>query len=155
MNPCDVYSNWDELDHLSALEGLIQDALGEWGFDSVMVVNGGAPGGGAPGEYKDGTIYLDLDNKEWDEYFGDPLAAMGIAYHEAIHAMVEQAGFDFDTDDPLEADLQEEMFSAYLGTKAADEALDGCECKDALVSSIPVPIDGDAPPFPWTCDLDD
>jgi hypothetical protein len=154
MNPCDVYSDWDELDHLGALDGLIQDALSEWGFDSVTVVNGEAPGGGAPGEYKDGTIYLDLDNEEWAEWFGDPFEAMTIAYHEAIHAMIEQAGFDFDTEDLFEANYMEEIFAASLGANAADEALEGCACEEALVSSIPVPVNGDAPPFPWVCDLD-
>lgn len=152
MDPCKVYEAWDETDRLPLLDVLIQDTLGEWGFDGVKVVMGEAPGKGAPAEYKDGTIYFDLENEEWAEVYNDPFEAMAIAYHETMHAMFEQVDFEFDGIDEFDDSWQEEVMAGVLGTQTALEALEGCMCQEPTVSSIPV--EGDAPPFPWVCDMD-
>ena len=140
MGPCETYEFWGEIDRFEALRDLVSDALNEWGFDDVDFVNGEGPGGGAPGEYDDGIIYLDMDN----EAFDDPETGMSIAYHEAMHAMLDQAGLST-------FDLEEELEAGYLGARAADEALQGCECSEPVSSQ---PTGSEAPPFPWRCDLD-
>ena len=138
MDPCDAFEGWDDGDRLEMLQELIADALAEWGFDGVDVVN--APVDGAPGEYDSGIIYLDLDNPA----FEDAQDAMSVAYHEVMHAMLDQAGLGG-------GGLEEELEAGFLGARAADEALEGCECGEPAESSG----DGDAPPYPWRCDLDD
>lgn len=137
MDPCDAIENWDSSDHLATLEGLIQDALAAWGFDNVSVVNSDVDG--APAEYDSGTIYLDLS----DEAFDDAQDAMSIAYHETMHAILDQAGLGG-------GGLAEELEAGFLGARAADEALEGCECGEPAESGG----GGSAPPFPWRCDLD-
>jgi hypothetical protein len=79
-----------------------------------------------------------------NEAFGDAQDAMSVAYHETMHAMLDQAGIDIEG-------LQEEMEAGFLGSRAADEGLEGCECDETAES----PGGGSAPPFPWRCDLDD
>lgn len=138
MDPCEAHENWDSSDHLATLDSLIQDALAEWGFDNVSVVN--SPVDGAPGEYDSGIIYLDLSN----EAFDDPQDAMSIAYHEAMHAIADQAGLSG-------TGFDQEWQAGFLGSRAADEALEGCKCGEPAESSG----GGNAPPFPWRCDLDD
>lgn len=137
MDPCDAYENWDNSDKLATLQELIQDALAEWGFDNVNVVNSDVDG--APAEYDSGIIYLDIN----DPAFGDAQDAMSIAYHEAMHAMLDQAGLGG-------GGFEEELEAGFLGSRAADEALEGCECDEPAESSG----GGNAPPFPWRCDLD-
>lgn len=140
MGPCETYEDWDNIDRFEALKDLIETALDEWGFDSVDFENGEGPKAGAPGEYDDDTIYLDLDH----EAFDDPEIGMSIAYHEAMHAMLDQAGLST-------FDLEEELEAGFLGSRAADEVLEGCMCNEPVSSQ---PTDGYAPPYPWRCDLD-
>lgn len=140
MGPCDTYERWDDIDRFDALRDLVDTALDEWGFDDVEFVDGEGPVGGAPGEYHDGTIYLDMDNPA----FNDPQDGMSIAYHEAMHAMLDQAGLGG-------GGFEEELEAGFLGSRAADEALEGCQCGEPVTSQ---PSGGDAPPFPWRCDLD-
>lgn len=141
MDPCEAYEDWEDWDgdeRFEALKELIQEALEEWGFDSVDVVNTDLDG--EPPEYDSGIIYLDTND---DARFGDAQDAMSHAYHEAMHAILDQAGLGG-------GGLEEELEAGFLGSRAADEALQGCECGEPAESSG----GGDAPPFPWRCDLD-
>lgn len=141
MNPCNTSENWESWDNnqrFEALEELIQEALEEWGFDSVEVVNTDL--GENPPEYKDGVIYLDLNNKS---IFDNSQDAMSVAYHEVMHAMLDQAGLGG-------GGFEEELEAGFLGSRAADEALEGCACGEPVESDG----GGNAPPFPWRCDLD-
>lgn len=139
MDPCQAYEQWDGIDRLEALEALIEQALEEWGFDEVDVVDGAVDG--APAEYDDGTITLNME----DEAFDDPGDAMSIAYHEVMHAILDQAGLGG-------GGLAEELEAGFLGSRAADEVLEGCICGESVESA---PGGPNAPPFPWRCDLDD
>jgi hypothetical protein len=138
MDPCEADENWDTGDRFEMLKELILDALEAWGFDAVDVVNSDVDG--APGEYDSNIIYLDMS----DEAFADAQDGMSIAYHETMHAMLDQAGIDIEG-------LEEEMEAGFLGSRAADEGLEGCECDEPTES----PGGGHTPPFPWRCDLDD
>lgn len=138
MDPCEAYEEWDSTDRFHALEELIDDALAEWGYDDVQVVD--AEVDGAPAEYDSNIIYLDMS----DEAYDSPQDAMSIAYHEAIHAILDRTGVDTEG-------LEEELEAGFLGSRAADEALEGCECDEPVESSG----GGDAPPFPFRCDVDD
>ena len=143
MDPCDIYEDWEDIDQFHALESAIEAALEEWGFDGVDYVNGPGPEGGRPAGYDDGTIYLDMGDPDYADAWEDPQDALAHAYHEAMHAMLDQAGLSTQ-------DFEEELEAGFLGSRAADEALDGCECSEPVGSS-----DGDdVPPFPWRCDLD-
>jgi hypothetical protein len=138
MDPCEAYENWEDGDRFEMLKELILDALDVWGFDDVDVVNSDVDG--APAEYDSNIIYLDMDN----EAFGDAQDAMSVAYHETMHAMLDQAGIDIEG-------LQEEMEAGFLGSRAAGAF-------GRLVTLAPLePFvgGGSAPPFPWRCDLDD
>jgi hypothetical protein len=138
VDPCQVYEEWDDIDRLQALEELIHDALEEWGYDDVQVVEGDVDG--APAEYDSNIIYLDMD----DEAFEDASDAMAIAYHETMHAILDQTGVDIEG-------LEEELEAGFLGSRAADEALEGCECGEPVESNG----GGNAPPFPFRCDMAD
>ncbi len=81
--------------------------------------------GDAAGEYDDGTIYLDPDN----EGFDDRDYAMSVAYHEAMHAMLDQAGLST-------GDVNEELEAGFLGSRAADQALEGCWCDEPVSDSF-------------------
>lgn len=146
MDSCDVYQGWHDagFDRFGALEEMLSDALGEWGFDDVTYVNGPGPVGGRPAEYDDGTIYLDMDDPAYADAYAEPEDAMAHAYHEAMHAMFDQAGFST-------RDMAEEFEVGFLGSRAADEALDGCTCSEPVSS---IPKDSGVPPYPFRCDLD-
>jgi hypothetical protein len=139
VDPCDAYEGWDDADtdRFETLKELIEDAMEAWGFDEVDVVQGDIED--APAEYDSGIIYLDMS----DEAFENAQDAMAIAYHESIHAMLDQAGLGG-------GGLEEELEAGFLGSRAADEALEGCECTEPVESA---PGD-DAPPFPFRCDMD-
>ena len=141
MDACEVYEAWDDADEderFHMLEELIDQALEEWGFDDVQVVQGDVDG--APAEYDSNIIYLDLS----DEAFSEAQDGMSIAFHEAMHAIADQAGLPG-------LGLEQELEAGFLGGRAADEALEGCECDEPPAESAG---GGDAPPFPWRCDLD-
>jgi hypothetical protein len=146
MDPCDVYLHWEDedFDQFGALQELVDEALAEWGFDGVDFVNGPGPVGERAAEYDDGTIYLNMDDPDYADVWDDPADSMTHAYHEAMHAMLDQAGLS--TGGDL---FGEEWEAGFLGSRAADEALEGCQCGEPAESG------GDAPPFPWRCDLDD
>jgi hypothetical protein len=137
MDPCETYEEWSDIDRFHALEELIHDALEEWGYDDVQVVNSQVDG--APAEYDSNIIYLDMT----DPAFDGAQDGMSIAYHEAIHAILDKTGVDIEG-------LEEELEAGFLGSRAADEALEGCECDEPVESSG----GGDAPPFPFRCDME-
>lgn len=140
-NPCNIYANWDSIDQVDELGDLINQALEEWGYDQVEIVEGEGPGGGAPGEYDDGTIYLDSENEDFD----NPQDGISIAYHEAMHAMLDQEGLST-------FDIPEEFEAAWLGARAADQALQGCTSDEPVSDSFG--DDSYAPPHPWVSDPD-
>lgn len=140
MDACDALEKWDDAtadERFHMLEELIHDALEEWGFDDVQVVN--APVDGAAAEYDSNVIYLDMQ----DEAFSEAQDGMAHAYHEAMHAMADQAGLET-------TGLEQELQAGFLGSRAADEALQGCQCDEPPAESAG---GGNAPPFPWRCDL--
>lgn len=136
-DPCSVMSNWDNIDQIGDLGELINQALDEWGFDPVDVVEGELDG--AAGEYDSGIVYLDLSH----ELFDNPEDALSVAYHEAIHAMRDQYGIGGDG-------LEEELEALFAGGRAADQSTEGCFSIDPIADSFI--DDWYSPPFPWVCD---
>lgn len=138
-DPCDVYEEWfdeESEDLIQELGELINQALEGWGFDSVEVVNGDLSEEGVAGQYENGVITLDQSH----ELFENPDDALSVAYHEAIHAALEQAGIEF-------AGIEEEIIAGFAGTAAAQDALEGCTSEDPAADSIS--REGYAPPYPF------
>lgn len=138
-DPCDVYLEWfdnESEDLIEELEELINQALEGWGFDPVEVVNGDLSEEGVAGQYENGVITLDQSH----EVFEDPDDALSVAYHEALHAALEQAGLEFDS-------IEEELRAAFMGTAAAQAALEGCTSEDPAADSIS--MEGYVPPYPF------
>lgn len=138
-DPCDVYeelSDAESEDLIDELGELINQALEGWGFDPVDVVNGDLSDEGVAGQYQDGVITLDQAH----EVFENADEALSVAYHEAIHAALEQAGIDFDA-------VEEELTAAFAGSAAAQNALEGCQSDDPAADSFSK--EGYAPPHPF------
>jgi hypothetical protein len=138
-SPCDVYDEWfdeESEDLLDELGDLINQALEGWGFDPVDVVAGDLSAEGVAGQYENGVITLDQEH----EAFGDPDDALSVAYHEAIHAAIEQAGLQFDG-------VEEELIAAFAGAAAGQGALEGCASTDPAADSVV--NDNYVPPYPF------
>ena len=139
-NPCEVYEEWfddESEDVIDDLGELINQALESWGFDPVTVIEGDLSDEGVAGMYDSGVIYLDPSH----EVFESPDDTLSVAYHEAMHAAMEQAGFDFDG-------VEEEFRAAFMGGAAARQALEGCSSSDPAGDSGT--SDNYAPPYPFT-----
>jgi hypothetical protein len=124
---------------IEELGELINQALEGWGFDPVVVVNGDLSdiaGESLAGMYENGVITLDQTHAG----FEDPDYALSVAYHEAIHAALEQAGIVFDS-------IEEEWRAGFAGAAAAQDALEGCTSEDPAADSIS--REGYAPPYPF------
>lgn len=142
-DPCEVYSEWSDLeseDVIPELGELVNQALESWGFDSVDVVQGDLSDDDVAGEYSSGVIYFDPNH----EVFDSPDETLYVAYHEAMHAAFEQAGYEFE---PGLFGGEEERIAYSLGKTATQQALEGCESIDPASDSVY--DDNYAPPYPF------